>query len=308
MLTVALQKCAEEKLKMPTFRETVAAFVGSREFDSGTIGRLHWWTEQLGDTPLTEVTPDMVDDAIVNLTQRGKLKVVKGQRVATGQPIGPATLNRYISQLGSVYKFARKHRLIRRTFVFPTVGIEKGQEKIDPNRYLRPEEVDKLLVAAKVTDRKWGKLTALILVAYHTGLRKSNVIRLRWADVDLVNRTATVLETKNGEPQVAALSRPSVEALEKIPGRHLPDAYIFAGRSGRPLDFRKLWENTTELAGLKGKNFHQLRHGCGHALATAGINQASIMAVMGHKTLTASARYMHHNLNDKRQIVARVFD
>jgi len=46
-------------------------------------------------------------------------------------------------------------------------------------------------------------------------------------------------------------------------------------------------------AGLAGRNFHQLRHGTATALARAGVNQASLMAALGHRTLSASARYMH---------------
>jgi integrase len=82
---------------------------------------------------------------------------------------------------------------------------------------------------------------------------------------------------------------------------------VFEGKEGRPFGFRALLIKVCREAGLPGRNFHQLRHGCGSALAQAGIGQAQIMAIMGHKTLTASARYMHHSTNDKRQVVDKVF-
>jgi integrase len=294
---------------MPTLSDTVAAFMAAREYDQATVSRLGFWVDQLGDRELVEISPDDVDAALVALAERGRLKPLRGKSTErAGKPLAGSTLNRYISQLGSVYKYARRLRLIPRTFVFPTANIEKAPEPVDPERYFRPEEVDRLLTVAKVVDTKWKRLPALIVLAYHTGLRKTNLLQLRWRDVDLAAGTATVIKTKNGDPLVAALSKQAVEALKRIPGKHEADAYIFAGRGGRPALSGALWTKATTAAGLAGKNFHQLRHGCGHALAMAGIGQAQIMAVMGHKTLVASARYMHANTRDKADIVARVFD
>jgi integrase len=129
---------------------------------------------------------------------------------------------------------------------------------------------------------------------------------LRWSAVDLERRTITVLRTKNGRPQVSALSARAAEALRRLPHRN-PDALVFECKAGRPYAFRRLWARVCTEAGLPGRNFHQLRHGCGHAMATAGVSQAQIMAVMGHRTLTASARYMHSNAADKINVVDRVF-
>jgi integrase len=293
---------------MPTLSDTVEAFVASREFDKATLSRLRFWVDQLGDLELANITPDAVDAALVRLAERGRLKPTRGQPTTrTGKPLSGATLNRYISQLGSIFKFARRLRLIPRTFVFPTVAIEKAPEPPDPERYLRESEVERILAVAKVMDKKWGRLTALIVLAFHTGLRVGNLMALTWADVDLDAGTATVTRTKNGEPIVAALSQRAIAELKKLPGKQ-PDALVFEGRHGKPFGFRSLWNRVTTAADLPGRNFHQLRHGCGHKLAVSGVNQAQIMAMMGHKTLSASARYMHNNVNDKRAVVAAVFD
>ena len=53
----------------------------------------------------------------------------------------------------------------------PTRGVERAPEIPDPERYLRPEEVERAIAVARVSDRRWGKMVALIVVAYHTGLR-----------------------------------------------------------------------------------------------------------------------------------------
>jgi hypothetical protein len=56
---------------------------------------------------------------------------------------------------------------VPRTFVAPTRGVERYPERPDPERYLRPEQVAAALAVARILDRRWGKMTALIVVAFH---------------------------------------------------------------------------------------------------------------------------------------------
>jgi integrase len=292
---------------MPTLSTTISAFVASREYDRATLARLAFWDESLGSRDLAEITPEDVDLALIQLAERGRLLPRRGQVTEpAGAPMSGATFNRYVSQLASVFKYARRLRLLPRAHVPPTRGVEKSPEPADPNRYLRAEEVERILAVTRLLDTRWGKLSALILVAFHTGLRVGNLMTLRWGDVDLERRTITVLKTKNGRPQVSALSARAAEALRKLPS-HNPEALVFEGRDGKPFGFRRLWARVCTEAGLPGRNFHQLRHGCGHAMATAGVGQAQIMAILGHRTLSASARYMHADATDKLNTVDRVF-
>jgi len=215
---------------MPSFAETVDAFVASRDFDQATLSRLTFWIDEFGDRSITEISADDVDQAIVRLAERGQLKPYKNQQCRpAGKPLAPSSINRYISQLGSVFKYARRLRLVPRSFVSPTLNIERLPEPYDPDRYLRPEDVERLLKVCKVVDTKWRKMSALIVLAHHTGLRRGSLMSLRWSDIDFQQRTATVLRTKNGLPIVAALSHRAVMELKKLPGKY-PDEYIFAGR------------------------------------------------------------------------------
>lgn len=293
---------------MATLASTIAVFTAAREYDRSTLSRLGFWADEFGDRELTNITSDEVDAAILRLAERGRLQPRRnGKTQPAGAPLSGATLNRYLSRLASVYRYARRLRLLPRAHLPPTRGIEKSPEPIDPDRYLRPEEVERLLTVAQVLDRKWQKLPALILVAFHTGLRIGNLLDLRWQDVNLDARTITVLKTKNGRPMVSALSERAAKALSRLPGKRPADERVFGNGRGQRFHFRRLWGQVCDEAGLPGRNFHQLRHGCGSVLANAGVGQATIMAVMGHRTLTASARYMHSDVSDKRRVVDQVF-
>ena len=288
------------------FKQVVDAFVASREWDASSLGRLEYWAECFGDREFAALTVDDVDAALMRLAERGRLLAGRRSTKRSGRPLKGATINRYQSTLGSIYKFARRARLVPRNFVTPTHGIEKLPEPIDPDRYLRQEEVERIIACARVVDRFWKKLPALIVVAFHTGLRLGSLMKLKWENVDLEARRLVLGHTKNGDPIGSALTARCAAELERL-SRKESGALVFGSRCGRPFQFRHLWSRACTLAGLPGRNFHQLRHGCGSALARAGTGQAQIMAVMGHRTLTASARYMHLNTDDQRAVVDKVF-
>ena len=294
---------------MTTFLEVVAALIASREHCAGSLGRLQFWVDQFGHLPITEVGEDDVDRALEALVARGKLKPGRDGRPATptGEPLAGSTVNRFISTLAGIFKYARRVRALPRSHTPPTRGIEKSPEPVDPDKYFRPEEVDDLIKVARVVDQKWRKMSALIILGFHTGLRVGNLLNLKWQDIDLEARTASVAVTKNGRPYIAPLTDRCMEELCRL-RRGCPNDLVFASyRNDGPFNYRSLWGKVCEEAGYDGRTFHWLRHGCGSALATAGVSQAQIMQVMGHRTLVASARYMHSNVNDRQAVVGRVF-
>ena len=78
-------------------------------------------------------TVDDVDNALVMLAERGRLLAGRRPTQRSGKPLKGATVNRYQSTLGSIYKFARRTRLVSRNFSTPTRGIEKLPEPVDPD-------------------------------------------------------------------------------------------------------------------------------------------------------------------------------
>jgi hypothetical protein len=95
-----------------------------------SLGRLGFWVEVLGDHDIIEVTADQVDEAIVRLAERGRLRAGLRRTERSGEPLKGATINRYVSTLGSVYRFARRARIVPRTFMPPSRGIERLPEPV----------------------------------------------------------------------------------------------------------------------------------------------------------------------------------
>jgi integrase len=294
---------------MTTFREVTEAWIASKEHCAGSLGRIQFWVDQFGPIPITAVSEQDVDQALEVLIARGKLRPGSNGQPATptGEPLAGSTINRFISTLAGIFKYARRVRALPRSHIPPTKGIEKAPEPVDPDKYFRPEEVDDLIKVTRVIDQKWQKLSALIILGFHTGLRVGNLLNLKWQDIDLEARTASVAVTKNGRPHIAPLTDRCIEELSRLRRGHPSELVFKSYRHEGSFSYKTLWNKVCTEAGYEGRTFHWLRHGCGSALATAGVSQAQIMQVMGHRTLTASARYMHSNVTDRQAVVGRVF-
>jgi len=291
---------------MARFAVVLEAYIASRELDQASLSRLDFWHHELGDKEIHAITADDIDAALLRLAERGRLTSGKRETARSGRPLAGATVNRYLTQAGSVFKHARRLRLVPRTFVSPTRGIERAPERPDPERYLRPEEVERALAVARALDRRWGKMPALITVAYHTGLRVGSILRARGRDLDLEAATLTVYRTKNGDPVTAGLSGAAVAELRRLP-KVEADELVFGNKAGKPFVYASLWQRIATEARMPGRVFHELRHGHGYRLAQAGVSQQMIMQSMGHRTLAASARYAHASIDDKKAVIGRVF-
>jgi integrase len=203
------------------------------------------------------------------------------------------TINREIADIGGCYSWAILKRHCPDGFLNPTREYV-AREDIPRVVELSEDDVNALLAAAKVS--VWPKLYALVLMAIHTGARKSEMTGLTWADIDYKTRRADLHTTKNGKPRRLLLTPPVIAAIEAIqPKPCAPDMLIFCGRNAfRAHEFRKSWERCREEAGLPDLHFHDLRHAaCARMLKNGGGIHA-VANVLGHSdTRMISQRYGH---------------
>ena len=238
-------------------KNAIAAFTASREWDNATLGRLAYWANgPLGERDVAEITPDDVDGELVALAQRGKLAAGKGFCRATGEGLAGSTVNRYLSQLGSVYQFLHAKRAIKRSVGSPTRVLKREPEPFNTELYLRPEEVDKAVAMARVLDRRWGKMATLITLAHDSGFRVGSILEARGRDLDWKAGTLFVGKAKNGDPIVAPLLPGTMAELKKLP-KVGPDERLFGSKAGKRFSYRALWNRIAKACGFPEKNFHQ---------------------------------------------------
>lgn len=229
---------------------------------------LRRWRAHAGHLALRDIQPDRIVAALAGLEQAGR---------------SPATLNRYLSALSAVLKVAeREWQWISEN---PARRVTRRRESAGRVRYLSPAEVERLLDACRVS--RCGSLYALAALAIYTGARQGELLSLRWEDVSLDRRTATLWQTKNRESRTIPLSTPALAVLRDLGAR--PTGSVLS------LDVhpKQAWRHAIARAGLEPLRFHDLRHTAASWFAMSGASLLDIAAILGHKTLAMVRRYSH---------------
>ncbi len=161
--------------------------------------------------------------------------------------------------------------------------------------YLTPNEVEGLLSAAKRIGRHGHRDAALVLLAYRHGFRVSELIALRWDQIDLKQGLLHVNRLKNGTPSNHPIRGPEIRALRRLKRDYSATPYVFVTERKGPLTastVRKMIARAGRQAGLPVPvHTHMLRHACGYKLANEGHDTRAIQQYLGHKNITHTVRY-----------------
>jgi type 1 fimbriae regulatory protein FimB/type 1 fimbriae regulatory protein FimE len=161
--------------------------------------------------------------------------------------------------------------------------------------YLTPEEVAALEKAARGLGRHGHRDATLILIAYRHGLRVSELIALRWDQVDLKQGALHVNRSKNGSPSVHPLRGPELRALRRLRRDYSNSPHVFSTERKGPLaasTVRHVIKRAGHAAGFSFQAHpHMLRHACGYKLANDGHDTRAIQQYLGHKNISHTVRY-----------------
>jgi integrase len=167
-------------------------------------------------------------------------------------------------------------------------------------RFLSLEEMERLLAVAD------DVLRPLLLAALHTGLRRSELFRLTWQNVDFKRGVLRMLHTKNGERRELPLTDTLRDTLQQLP-RRLNSDYVFPGKTGHGLvDIRKRFHRALREAGIEAFVFHDLRHTFASHLVMAGVDLMTVKEFLGHKDIKMTLRYAHLAPDYKRAAINRL--
>lgn len=163
--------------------------------------------------------------------------------------------------------------------------------------HLTPGEVKPLIDAAD-QGRYALRNALLIRMMYRHALRVSEVVALKWEQLNLPEKVFHVLRLKGGVGTTHPLCDPEIELLKQLWELRSPDAlspYVFLSNRGRPLTpsaVRKIVARAGEKAGLPFPiHPHMLRHSCGYVLASKGIDTRAIQLYMGHVNIQNTTKY-----------------
>lgn len=245
------------------------------------IPRYRFWEEYFEGRTARSVTASDIERARAELAKT-KAKSNNNRKPEGGRAI--ATVNRYLAVLKATFSLAIRNGKAQTN---PVRGIRFEKENNARVRFLTPDEEARLFSVLP------AECKPIVALALHTGLRKMELFRLAWKDVNLTQRFLRVSESKSGESRTVPLNDVALEILRRLP-RQIGNPYVFPGKEkSHRTDLPHGWEQFLAQAGIADFHWHDLRHTFASRLVMAGCDLYAVMKLMGHHDLKMTERYAH---------------
>jgi integrase len=275
--------------KLFTFDELVERYINDgklelhRSFED-TKRHLDYWKTRFGALAVVHLTPQLIGKERQHLIDT---PINKESKISKRSP---ATVNRYISSLSSVLTYAKKLRWLEDN---PCFALSKLKENNSRDRVLSIDEAIKLLNACAESNNSY--LYCIVLIAITTGARKSEILNLKWNDIDFENNVAFLTRTKNNKPRVLPLVSEVIEELNILfTARDINKELVFASKTAfGKTDVKKAFALATKQAEIQNLRFHDLRHTFTTYAARQGASSLELQTATGHSTLSMLQRYTH---------------
>ncbi len=209
------------------------------------------------------------------------------------QSVAPSTTVRELAILSHVLEVAIRDwglplarnvvKLVRR----PVIRNERS-------RRLTGDEEPRLLDGCDTGQIPYFK--TLLILAIETGMRRGEILGLRWSDISHNRRVITLAMTKNGSGREVPLSQRAFDALMEWKSRtDVDQSTVFPMTAGA---LEQAWRRLLIRSGIKALRFHDLRHEGVSRLFERGLNMIEVSSISGHKELRMLKRYTHLSADD----------
>jgi integrase len=205
-----------------------------------------------------------------------------------GKPYAPATIKHQLVILRRLYNLARKWGMYVGKSPLESVSMPRLDNQ--KTEFLKDEELVRLLD----TLEKWPiqESAAFVKFALFTGLRRGEIFKLTWDDVDFERGLIRLRDPKGGKTENLPVSG---EALGVLKSLDAVSAFVFPGKDGKQRkNFNGPWQRIREAASLPANfRFHGLRHHFASALVSAGYDLLVVQKLLTHKDAKTTQRYAH---------------
>jgi len=251
-----------------------------KDHDRGRLVSL--WNDQLGKIILSEVTTELIREIL----RKKKDKA-------------PATYNKYKTTISSIfeYEISREGGSIKHNPCKEIKSLPVDNKRV---RFLSSEEKPRLLKEAKNIG---GKFYLKVLMALTTGMRKGEIEKLRWNDIDFERGLAILHDTKNGTARHTPIPNVIMGEVKKY--REVGNTLLFPStvNPNKTFDYTKQWLRCLKNANIQNFRWHDMRHDTASTLARDGKTLKEIAEVLGHKSLESTNRYAHLSTEHKARVL-----
>lgn len=211
--------------------------------------------------------------------------------------VAKATVNRELACLKHLFTIAIQWGCANRN---PGKAVKLFKENNQRTRYLEPEYLRRLYVCCP------PQIRPVVIFAANTGMRFSEIMNLKWVDVDMERGIIMVRNTKNDEPRDVPMNNRVRGVLHDI-RTNLKSLYVFCKPDGQPRrSIRTSFEKALKKAGIEDFHFHDLRHTFASHLVMAGVDIKTVQELLGHKDIQMTLRYSHLSPAHKKDAVLKL--
>ena len=218
------------------------------------------------------------------------------------------SINRKLSTLKSFFKYLLKAKLVIHNPLDKVIAPKINKRLPE---FVDDKQMDILLDEIAFGDDNTGKRNKMIIeLFYFTGIRLSELINLKEADIDLYSQTIKVLGKRNKE-RIIPINKEFFDSLKYfIKNKHDSDTkdcdYLFCNKSGRPLKpmavYRIVNEYLKLISSTDKKSPHVLRHTFATHMLNRGADLNAIKELLGHANLSATQVYTHNTFEKLTKI------
>jgi len=261
----------EELTKL--YMDFAKANKASWERDEYSIKRL---SSKFGGKRLVEITPLALEEY-----KTDRLKKVT-----------PATVNRELGCLKHMFTKAMQWDL---STANPVKSIRMLKERNTRLRYLTQDEIVRVLGELDT------RFKPVVIMALYTGMRRGEILKLKWTDLDLNHGIIFVRDSKNAEKREVPMALELVDVIRALPRK---DERVFCEDDGHGIrSLRTAFERAVKKAGIEDFTFHDLRHTFASHMVMGGVDLLTVKELLGHKSITMTLRYAHLSPDHKRKAV-----
>ena len=223
-----------------------------------------------------------------------------------------STINKYLMILSKMFNIGIDNEILSKNPISKVSKLREDNHKI---RYLTLEEEKRLFAEIEreydVIDKYTRKrktvqpylyLKPIVTVALHTGMRKGEILNLKWSNIDFAQGFIELLETKSGKSRKIPLSKVLKYILSKMTK---DNEYVFVNpqTQGPYTTIQKSFGTVVKKANIKNFRFHDLRHTVATRLVEKGIDLVVVQEILGHSKITTTQRYAHPVPQRKKQAI-----
>ena len=247
---------------------------------------------------LSEVTSELIEKYKAKrradiIKPRGKKKKSKPKEPRL---ISPSTINRELACLKTCLTKAVEWAKLDRS---PATKVKKFREANSRERYLTVDEAKRLLAEAG------DELRPVLIVALSTGMRKNEILSLRWKDADFVKGFIHISDSKSGQGRNIPMNGLTFETLHAMDRSR---EFVFENPETRThvRDVKTGFRAACRRAGIGGLRFHDLRHTAASRMVEAGIDLVTVSKILGHASIQMTMRYSHPTPENMRLAVQKL--